>query len=163
MQKHNFKNCAVNDDVDHAARLFKLRRLSGLILALAVVFILPLLASQAQRLRVPVKVSTIAVQPFTGGTAISIVADGSLGRAQTWQDAEGYHVVLPNAVAVDSLSMARGVRIRRLGTSLEILVQTKAGANVYVQADGNRMQLNIDGKLVEWKLSEQPFASQLLP
>ncbi|HEX9630701.1 MAG TPA: hypothetical protein VF961_11835, partial [Pyrinomonadaceae bacterium] len=117
MQKHNFKNCAVNDDVDHAARLFKLRRLSGLMLALAVVFILPLLASQAQRLRVPVKVSTIAVQPFTGGTTISIVADGSLGRAQTWQDAEGYHVVLPNAVAVDSLSMARGVRIRRLGTS----------------------------------------------
>src|SRR6266852_2562660 len=147
MQKHNLKNCAVNDDVDHAARLFKLRRLSGLMLALAVVFILPLLASQAQRLRVPVKVSTIAVQPFTGGNTISIVADGSLGRAQTWQDAEGYHVVLPNAVAVDSLSMARGVRIRRLGASLEILVQTKAGANVYVQADGNRMQLNVDGKL----------------
>src|SRR6267143_1455348 len=147
MQKHNFKNRAVNDDVDHAARLSKVRRLAGLLLALVVVFILPLLASQAQRLRVPVKVSTIAVQPSAGGTAISIVADGSLGRAQTWQDAEGYHVVLPNTVAVDSLSMARGVRIRRLGTSLEILVQTKTGANVNAQTDGNRMQLNVDGKL----------------
>jgi len=147
MQKHNLKNCAVNDDVDHAARPFKVRRLVGLMLALVVVFILPLLASQAQRLRVPVKVSTITVEPFAGGTAISIVADGSLGRAQSWQDAEGYHVVLPNTIAVDSLSIARGVRIRRLGTSLEILVQTKAGANVYAQTDGNRMQLNVDGKL----------------
>ncbi len=147
MQKHNFKNRAVNDDLDHAASLSKVRRLAGLMLALVVVFILPLLASHAQRLRVPVKVSTIAVQPFAGGTSISIVADGSLGRAQTWQDAEGYHVVLPNTVAVNSLSIARGVRIRRLGTSLEILVQTKAGANVNAQTDGNRMQLNVDGKL----------------
>src|SRR6266404_1696422 len=147
MQKHNSKNRVFDDDVDHAARLFKVRRLAGLMLGLVLIFILPLLASQAQRLRVPVKVSTIAVQPFTGGTAISIIADSSLGRAQTWQDAEGYHVVLPNTVAVDSLSVARGVRIRRLGTSLEILVQTKAGANVNAQTDGNRMQLNVGGKL----------------
>jgi hypothetical protein len=88
MQKLNSKNRAVSNNVDHAARLFKVRRVSGLTLALVVVFILPLLASQAQRLRVPVKVSTITSQPSAGGTAISIVADGSLGRAQTWQDAE---------------------------------------------------------------------------
>jgi HEAT repeat protein len=147
MQKLNSKNRAVSNNVDHATRLFKVRRLSGLILALVVVFILPLLASQAQRLRVPVKVSTITSQPYAGGTAISIVADDSLGRAQTWQDAEGYHVVLPNTVAVDSLTFARGVRTRRLGTSLEILVQTKAGANVNAQIDGNRLQLNVDGNL----------------
>jgi HEAT repeat protein len=147
MQKLNSKNCAVNNDVDQAARLFNVRRFAGLALALVVVFILPLLASQAQRLRVPVKVSTIAVQPATGGTAISIVADGSLGRAQTWQDAEGYHVILPNTVALDSLNMSRGVRTRRVGTSLEILVQTKAGASVNAQVDGNRMELNVDGDL----------------
>jgi HEAT repeat protein len=148
MQIFNFKNRpATNVNVDRAARLVQFRRLAGLMLSLVVVFILPLLASQAQRLRVPVKVSTIAVQPSGAGTAISIVADGSLSKAQTWQDPEGYHVVLPNTVALDSLSIARGVRIRRLGTSLEILVQTKAGANVNAQIDGNGMQLNVAGKL----------------
>ncbi|MGI8835227.1 MAG: HEAT repeat domain-containing protein [Pyrinomonadaceae bacterium] len=114
---------------------------------MAVVFILPLLASQAQRLRVPVKVSTIAAQPTGGATTISIIADGSLARAQTWQDSEGYHVVLPSTVAVDSLSVPRGVRTRRVGTSLEILLQTKAGANVSLQNDGSRLQLTVDGKL----------------
>lgn len=148
MQKHNSRKCpATYHDVDRAARLLKVRRLAGLTLALAVVFILPLLASQAQRLRVPVKVSTIALQPSAGGTAIAIVADGPLGRAQTWQDAEGYHVVLPNTVAADSLSTQRGVRLRCVGTSLEVLLQTKAGAGVNVQIDGNRMQLNVNGKL----------------
>ncbi len=148
MQIFNSKTrSTTNDGVDRAARLLRVRRLAGLMLTLVVVFILPLLASQAQRLRAPIKVSTIAVQPSAAGTAISIVADGSLSKAQTWQDAEGYHVVLPNTVAVDSLSLARGVRLRRLGSSLEILVQTKAGANVNAQIDGNGMQLNVAGKL----------------
>ena len=58
MQIFNFKNCsATNDDLDRAARLVQFRRFAGLMLSLVVVFILPLLASQAQRLRVPVKVS----------------------------------------------------------------------------------------------------------
>jgi HEAT repeat protein len=148
MQKHNFKNCpAANKDLAREARLLKVRRLAGLTLMLAVVFILPLLASKAQRLRVPVKVSTIAVQPGDGATTISIIADGALSRAQTWQDSEGYHVVLPNTVAGDSPSSPRGVRLRRLGASLEVLLQTKAGANVSAQIDGNRMQLTVDGKL----------------
>jgi len=43
--------------------------------------------------------------------------------------------------------MARRCADPSPGTSLEILVQTKAGANVNAQTDGNRMQLNIDGKL----------------
>jgi HEAT repeat protein len=148
MQIFNLKNrSATNNDVGRVARLVQFRRLAGLMLSLVVVFILPLLASQAQRLRVPVKVSRIAVQPSGAETVISIVADGSLSKAQTWHDAEGYHVVLPNTVAPDSLSIARGVRLRRLGSSLEILVQTKAGADVNAQIDGNSMQLNVAGKL----------------
>ena len=148
MQIFNFKNCsATNDALGRTARLVQFRRFAGLMLSLVVVFILPLLASQAQRLRAPVKVSRIVVQPSGAGTAISIVADGSLSKAQTWQDVEGYHIVLPNTVALDSLSIARGVRLRRLGTSLEILVQTKAGANVDAQIDDNGMQLNVAGKL----------------
>lgn len=148
MQKHNSKTGrATHGNLDRRARLLKRRRFAGLTLIMAVVFILPLLASQAQRLRVPVKVSTIAAQPTGGATTISIIADGSLARAQTWQDSEGYHVVLPSTVAVDSLSVPRGVRTRRVGTSLEILLQTKAGANVSLQNDGSRLQLTVDGKL----------------
>jgi hypothetical protein len=148
MQIFNFKNCsATNDALGRAARLVQFRRFAGLMLSLVVVFILPLLASQAQRLRAPVKVSRIVVQPSGAGTAISIIADGSLSKAQTWQDVEGYHVVLPNTVALDSLSVTRGVRLRRLGTSLEILVQTRAGANVEAQIDDNGMQLTVAGKL----------------
>ena len=147
MQIFNFKNCSATNDALGRARLVQFRRFAGLMLSLVLVFILPLLASQAQRLRAPVKVSRIVVQPSGAGTAISIVADGSLSKAQTWQDVEGYHVVLPNTVALDSLSVARGVRLRRLGTSLEILVQTKAGANVDAQIDDNGMQLNVAGKL----------------
>jgi HEAT repeat protein len=148
MQIFNLKNrAATNDDVDPATRLVQFRRLAGLVLSLVAVFILPLLASQAQRLRVPVKVSTISAQSSGSGTVVSIVADGPLSKAQTWQDAEGYHVVLPNTVAPDSLSVARGVRLRRLGTSLEVLAQTKAGAEVDAQVDGNGMQLNIAGNL----------------
>ncbi|MEP6717727.1 MAG: HEAT repeat domain-containing protein [bacterium] len=148
MQKHNSKNSrATYDTLDRAARLLKVKRFAGLPIILAVVFILPLLASQAQRLRVPVKLSTIAVEPSDGATTISIIADGSLARAQTWQDTEGYHIVLPNTVAVDSPSVPRGVRTRRVGTSLEILLQTKAGANVSLLNDGDRLQLTVDGKL----------------
>lgn len=147
MQILNFKNHPATNDVDRAASLVLLRRLAGLMLSLVVVFILPLLASQAQRLRVPVKVSLISVQPSGSGTAVSIVADSPLSKAQTWQDGEGYHVVLPNTVALDSLSVARGVRLRRLGTSLEVLVQTKAGAEVNAQVDGNAMQLDVAGRL----------------
>lgn len=148
MQIFNLKNRPVtNDAVVRAARLVQFRRIAGLMMLLVVVFILPLLASQAQRLRVPVKVSRIAVQVSGVGTAISIVADGSLSKAQTWQDVEGYHVILPNTVALDSISVARGVRLRRLGTSLEILIQTKAGTNVDAEIDSNGMQLNVAGKL----------------
>jgi HEAT repeat protein len=148
MQIFNLKNrAATTADVDPATRLAQFRRFAGLMLCLVVVFILPLLASQAQRLRVPIKVSSITAQFSGSGTMVLIVSDGALSKAQTWQDAEGYHVVLPNTVAPDSISVARGVRLRRLGTSLEVLVQTKAGAEVNAQVVGNDMQLNIAGKL----------------
>ena len=79
----------------------------------------------------------------SSGNVVSISADGSLNRAQTWQDAEGFHVVLVNGEA--AAGAARGARVRRVGNSLELVVPVKRGANVTVQPRGNRLDLVVSG------------------
>jgi HEAT repeat protein len=120
--------------------------------------IVPFPGSHAQRLFIPVRVSNVSVQSSGGGTVVSIAADGSLSRPQTWQDNEGYHVVLPTTVAADSLKTARGLKVRRIGTSLEILLQTKPGARVSIQSGDNRLSITIDGKLEARPLDWDPRA-----
>jgi HEAT repeat protein/nitrate reductase NapE component len=80
----------------------------------------------------------------TAGNVVSISADGSLGRAQTWQDPEGFHVVLVNGQAAAGAASG-GVRTRRVGNSLELVVPVKPGANVTVQPRGNRLDLVVTG------------------
>ncbi|HEX8119568.1 MAG TPA: HEAT repeat domain-containing protein, partial [Pyrinomonadaceae bacterium] len=60
----------------------------------------------------------------------------------TWQDDEGFHVVLVNGQATGS---TRGVRVQRVGNSLEMVVPVKRGANVTVQPHGNRLDLVVTG------------------
>jgi HEAT repeat protein len=124
----------------------------GAVLALSCVAIgaVSLLVSQAQKLDVPITVKNISSQGSTGGTVVSIAADGSLSRAQTWQDTEGYHVVLPNTVTVGSLKPGRGVKIRRVGDSVELLLQTKPGTRISVEGGHNQLNFVIDGKLDPW-------------
>jgi HEAT repeat protein len=86
----------------------------------------------------PVTVTNVS----SSGNVVSISADGSLNRAQTWQDAEGFHVVLVNGQATGS---TRGVRVQRVGNSLELVVPVKRGANVTVQPHGNRLDLVVSG------------------
>lgn len=86
----------------------------------------------------PVTVTSVS----SSGNTVSISADGSLNRAQTWQDAEGFHVVLVNGQATGS---TRGVRVQRVGNSLELVVPVKRGANVTVQPRGNRLDLVVTG------------------
>ncbi len=76
------------------------------------------------------------------GNVVSISADGSLNRAQTWQDSEGFHVVLVNGEAA---ATGGGVKTRRVGNSLELVVPVKRGANVTVQPRGNRLDLVVSG------------------
>ena len=78
----------------------------------------------------------------SSGNVVSISADGSLNRAQTWQDAEGFHIVLVNGQASGS---TRGVRVQHVGNSLELVVPVKRGANVTVQPRGNRLDLVVTG------------------
>jgi HEAT repeat protein len=105
------------------------------------------LVSQAQKLDGPVTVKGISSQGSSTGTLVSIAADGSLCKAQTWQDSEGYHVVLPNTVSVDSLKSGRGVKVRKVGNSLELLLQTKPGTRVSVEGGHNQLNFVIDGRL----------------
>src|SRR5215213_6424782 len=87
-----------------------------------------------------VKVTSVT----TSGNVVSISADGSLGRAQTWQDPEGFHVVLVNGQAAAGASSG-GVRTRRVGNSLELVVPVRRGASVTVEPRGNRLDLVVSG------------------
>src|ERR1044071_2930508 len=86
-----------------------------------------------------VKVTSVT----TSGDRVSISADGSLGRAQTWQDPEGFHVVLVNGQAAGGVG--GGVKTRRVGNSLELVVPVRRGASVTVEPRGNRLDLVVNG------------------
>jgi HEAT repeat protein len=92
-------------------------------------------------------ISGVSTQVLTNGTLVSIAADGSLSRAQMWQDGEGYHVVVPHAVTRNTLKTEKGVKVRHIGQSLEILVQTRPGAKVVARSSENALNLSIEGKL----------------
>lgn len=80
----------------------------------------------------------------SSGNVVSISADGSLNHAQTWQDPGGdFHVILVNGTA--SAGVGRGVRVGRIGNSLELVVPVKRGASVTVQPRGNRLDLVVMG------------------
>ncbi len=79
----------------------------------------------------------------TSGNTVSIAADGPLGRAQTWQDEEGFHVVLVNGEAAPGAG--GGAKVRRIGNSVELVVPVRRGASVTVQPRGNRLDLVVSG------------------
>ena len=82
-----------------------------------------------------------------GNTVVSIAADGALRRAQTWQDNDGYHVIVPYASAHNSVKPARGIKVRQIGQSLEILIQNNPAAPVSAQVDDNHLNITVHGKL----------------
>jgi HEAT repeat protein len=118
-----------------------------MILSLAVIGVTPHLVSQAQEWRAPNRVLRVSAQSAGGGTKVTVASDSPIWKAQNWQDGEGFHLVLPNTVAAESLKAIRGINVRRVGTSLEVLFQTKPGSTVNVQAEGNEITLLVDNKL----------------
>lgn len=137
--------CSLNQKTSFRRVSFRL--VAGLVLSLAVLGVAPHLVSQAQKSRGQNRVWNVSAQPAGSGTMVSIAADSPLARTQNWQDGEGYHLVLPDTVAADSLKTIHGVKVRRVGTALEVLFQTKPGSNVNVQAEGNEITLVVDRKL----------------
>ncbi len=97
--------------------------------------------------RNPLRITSVSTTNSPRGTVVSISGDGPLSRAQTWQDGEGFHVVMPDSVAADSVKGGKGVKVRRVGRSIEIIVQTKPGVGVNVEEVDNRLNLVVDGKL----------------
>ncbi|HEV2829933.1 MAG TPA: HEAT repeat domain-containing protein [Pyrinomonadaceae bacterium] len=108
------------------------------------------------------RTASVSAQPAATGAIISVTADGPLTRAQNWQDSEGYHLILPNTTSANSLKAVRGVKLRRIGSSLEVLLQTKAGSKVTVQAEGNQINLVVDKKL-EPRAVETEFPIETRP
>lgn len=121
------------------------RLIAVLTLAFAVIVVTPHFVTQAQKS--PNRVWDVSSQPAGTGTMVSIAADGPVDKPQNWQDGEGYHLILPNTVSAESLKNVRGVKVRKVGTSLEVLFQTKPGAKVNVQTEGNEITLVVDKKL----------------
>lgn len=102
-----------------------------------------------------VTVSQVSTRSAGQGTVVSIAADGPLSRAQTWQDRAGYHVVLPLGATPKEMKVGSGIKVRQLDNTLEILVQTKPGANVTVHPTANHLNLTIEGKLESRALSTE--------
>lgn len=127
-------------------RLTWFRFVVGLVLSLSIIGVSSSLVSEAQKSHQN-RVWNVATQPAGNGTMVSIAADSPLSRAQNWQDSEGYHLIIPNTVAADSLKSVRGVKVRRVGTSLEMLFQTKPGSRVDIQGEGNELTVVVDKNL----------------
>jgi HEAT repeat protein len=143
----NLKRFAIQRlDRKTSLRLTWFRLVVGLVLSLSVIGVTSSLVSEAQKSRQN-RVWNVATQPAGNGTLVSIAADSPLGSAQNWQDSEGYHLIIPNTVAADSLKSVRGVKVRRVGTSLEMLFQTKPGSRVDVQGEGNELTVVVDKNL----------------
>ncbi|HEV7904555.1 MAG TPA: HEAT repeat domain-containing protein [Pyrinomonadaceae bacterium] len=120
---------------------------AGVSLGLAVA-VCPLVVPQAQRAGKESGVNVTAVTARTKGAdaVVSITADGPLSRAQTWQDSEGFHVVVYKGQG-NVGSLPRGVKVRRVGESLEFVVPVKPGGGVYVQPRFNNLDLVVSGGL----------------
>jgi len=130
-----------------ASHFLPLRLIVAALLLLGTIAVTPTAVSLAQRSYWLSRLQSVSVQTSGTGVIVSLMADAAVVRPQTWQDSEGFHLVLPNTVARDSLQTARGVKLRRIGNSLEVLVQTRAGAHVSVETEDNQLNLVVDKKL----------------
>lgn len=110
-------------------------------LGASLVLFLPDIQHAQQRYHEPaVKVTGVEAS----GNTVSIKADGSLNRAQTWQDPEGFHVMLVNGQA-EMAGPSHGVKVRRVSNTLELVVPVRQGASVTVEPRGNRLDLVVSG------------------
>jgi HEAT repeat protein len=114
-------------------------------LAAAICFALAVSMSDAPNAQQRGREQSVRVTGITtSGNTVSVSADGSLNRAQTWQDPEGFHVVVVNGVAAEGAA-SRGVKVRHVGNSLELVVPVRQGANVTVEPNGNQLKLVVSG------------------
>jgi len=107
----------------------------------------PFLLARGQQPEGSITLLDVTARPVSNTTLVTITADGPLNQAQTWQDQEGYHVVIPGGHPSENIKERRGYRIRRSGSAVEVLLYTKAGASVQVNTDAKHINLSVAGEL----------------
>jgi HEAT repeat protein len=126
----------------------KLTRVCGVAILLAGCGGIPIVSSLAQRRskETPPNVTAITSRRVANGEVISLAADSALNGIQTWQDPDGsFHLILPGSGESDVKGSPNGVRVRRVGRSLEIEVSAKRGSSVTVEPHSNRLDLIVSG------------------
>ncbi|HEX8098123.1 MAG TPA: hypothetical protein VF507_08810, partial [Pyrinomonadaceae bacterium] len=133
----------------NSSTLSRTARYASLTLLLAGIGLTPSVSPRAQKKakEAPVNVARVSTRQSGESTVVTLSADAALTRTQTWQDEEGFHVVLPHAGPGRVKGLPRGVKARQLDKSLELLVQVKPGTNVTVEPGFNRLNLVVNGGL----------------
>jgi len=116
-------------------------------LLLLSVALMPALAPLAQKKEGPAQVTGVSSHKSGESTVVTVSADAPLTRTQTWQDEEGFHLVMPNTGPGSLKALPRGVTVRNLGRSLEVVVAVKKGAGVTVDPQFNRLNLIVNGQV----------------
>lgn len=115
---------------------------------LIIVALMPEISPLAQRRNEgPYSVTGVSSRKTVDGTVVSVSADAQLNRTQTWQDEEGFHMSLPGARPGSIKGLPKGVTVRNLGKSLELVVSVKSGTGVTVDPQFNRLNLIVKGNL----------------
>ena len=129
-------------------KINKLTRLWFVVLLFAATCLNSPVALPAQRTKESsVRFISILTSPTKNGTVVTLYADTPLTRTQTWKDSEGFHIVLLDAWQSMVKKVPPGVKVRRVSRALEILFQTRPGADVKVHPLFNRLELVISGGL----------------
>ncbi|HEY9285949.1 MAG TPA: hypothetical protein VIP46_21040, partial [Pyrinomonadaceae bacterium] len=128
-------------DISRARRAFAAVFALGLCLTLWTPF-----APLAQRRQEQgANVTGVSSRATDRGAVVSITGDAPLTRAQTWQDDEGFHIV---GYKWSMRSGApRGVKVRRVGESLEMVIPVRRGGSVAVHPRFNSLDIVVNGGL----------------
>lgn len=129
-------------------RGWKIARAFSVSALLVGVALMPTVSPFAQkRKEAPYKVTDVTSRKTGDGTVVTVSADAPLNRTQTWQDEEGFHMSLPGASQGSMKGLPRGVIVRNLGKTLEVVVAVKPGTGVTVDPQSNRLNLIVKGNV----------------
>jgi HEAT repeat protein len=129
------------------SRRWKIARAVSVSLLLLGIALVPTVSPFAQRKDGPVNVTGVSSRKTGDGAVVTVSADAPLTRTQTWQDEEGFHLTLPGAAPGQLKGLPRGVIVRNLGKSLEVVVAVKPGSGVTVDPRFNRLNLIVRGSV----------------
>jgi HEAT repeat protein len=140
----NSSRRAMRNLTSHQRKIARVVCVSLLLLGIALV---PTVSPFAQKKDGPVNVTGVSSRKTGDGAVVTVSADAPLTRTQTWQDEEGFHLTLPGAGPGQLKGLPRGVTVRNLGKSLEVVVAVKPGTGVTVDPRFNRLNLIVNGNV----------------